>query len=216
MSPGERLILESYKTSLEGLAAYLGDAFEFVLHDLEDLDHSVVKILNGVRSGRREGAPITDLALSMLEKISAGDGGPYITYHSRNKYGKPVKALTTAIFGEKKRIIGLLCVNFYYDTPLISLLEHFFPRGQGDFVSENFINDSDELIRIALEKAKREAGADASVPSSQKNKEIVTILFHQGIYKLKNAVTLTAEDLGITKNTVYLHLRALEGGGRVQ
>ena len=55
-------ILDSYKSVLDGLAAYLGDGYEIVLHSLHDLDHSVIKIINGHYTGRREGFPITDLA----------------------------------------------------------------------------------------------------------------------------------------------------------
>ena len=52
--------------------------------------------------------------------------------------------------------------------------------------------------------------ADDRIPQYLKNKEIVTILFHQGIFKLKNAVQLISEALKISKNTVYLHIRGLE------
>ncbi|MDR2740857.1 MAG: PAS domain-containing protein [Treponema sp.] len=69
LSAADRLILDSYKTTIDGLAAYYGDAFEIVLHDLTDLDHSIIKIANGFHSGWKEGSPITDLALSMLEEI---------------------------------------------------------------------------------------------------------------------------------------------------
>lgn len=65
-------ILDSYKSVLDGLAAYLGDGYEIVLHSLHDLDHSVIKIINGHYTGRREGFPITDLALSMLAKSRNG------------------------------------------------------------------------------------------------------------------------------------------------
>ena len=59
----ERLILNSYVPVVEGLAAYLGPSYEITLHSLENLDHSVIKIMNGFHTGRSEGSPITDLAL---------------------------------------------------------------------------------------------------------------------------------------------------------
>ena len=43
---------------MDGLALYLGEGYEFVLHSLEDLSHSVVKIINGHYSNRKPGAPI--------------------------------------------------------------------------------------------------------------------------------------------------------------
>jgi predicted transcriptional regulator YheO len=210
-SPADRLIIDSYKATMEGLASYYGEAFEFVLHDLADLDHSIIKIINGFHSGRKEGAPITDLALSMLEQIQKTDASkPFVSYTSKSKYGKPVRSTTIVIFGESQKAVGLLCINLYLDSPLSSLLQNFSFVPQSDFVSENFSSDSHELIAQSLEKAKSEVEADDRIPQYLKNKEIVTILFHQGIFKLKNAVQLISAELKISKNTVYLHIRGLE------
>jgi predicted transcriptional regulator YheO len=208
----DNLILESYKAAMEGFAAYFGEAFEFVLHDLTNLDHSIIKIVNGAHSGRKEGAPITDLALSMLEEIRKHRESkkPYTTYFSQSKWGKPVRSTTIVIFGERHNAIGLLCINLYLDSPLSSLLENFSMVPNTDYVTENFINDSGELIKKALEKAKNDVLADSSVSVSQKNKEIIMILYYQGIFKLKNAVQFISRDLKISKNTVYLHIRSLE------
>ena len=211
----ERQLLDSYKTSLEGLGAYLGEAFEFVLHDLSDLEHSVIKIINGHHSGRKEGAPITDLALSMLEHINANNAAPYINYISKSKHGRPVKSTTIVIFGENKRVIGMICINLYLDSPLLSLLEGFTTLDKPvEFVSENFINDSEELIARSLEKVKHDVNADSSIPVSHKNREIISILYYQGIFKLKSAVRMVSHDLNLSKNTVYLHLRTLEESKR--
>ena len=214
LSAADRLIIDSYKTTMEGLAAYYGEAFEFVLHDLTDYDHSIIKIINGFHSGRKEGSPITDLALSMLEQIREnGASGPFTSYTSKSKYGKPVRSTTIVIFGEGHTAIGLLCVNLYLDSPLSALLQNFSLASQSDYVTENFSSDSGELIARSLEKAKGEVETGGDVPPHLMNKEIVTLLYHQGIFKLKNAVQLISEDLGISKNTVYLHIRSLEEKG---
>ena len=65
----DNLILESYKVMIDGMAVYLGEGYEIILHSLQNLDKSVVKIINGHYTGREEGGTITDLALSMLAKI---------------------------------------------------------------------------------------------------------------------------------------------------
>jgi predicted transcriptional regulator YheO len=212
----DELILESYKIVVEGLAAYFGDAFEFVLHDLIDLDHSLTKIIHGSHSGRKEGAPITDFALSLLEQIKSrndaqnGEGKPYAVYFSQSKYGKPVRSTTIIIYGNQKKPIGLLCVNLYLDSPITSLLENFSLAQATDYITENFSHDSGDLIVRALAQVKDEVFADSSIHEHLKNKEIITQLYHQGIFKLKNAVQTVSKELGISKNTVYLHIRALE------
>jgi predicted transcriptional regulator YheO len=147
----------------------------------------------------------------MLEQIQENDASkPFMSYTSKSKYGKPVRSTTILIFGEKRKIIGLLCINLYLDSPISSLLQNFSLVPQADYVTENFSSDSDELIIRSLEKVKSGVDADDLVPPHLKNKEIVTLLYHQGIFKLKNAVQDISKELGISKNTVYLHIRALE------
>jgi len=42
-----------------------------------------------------------------------------------------------------------------------------------------------------------------------KNRKIVEELYEKGIFSLKDSVIRCAELLGISKNTVYLHLRRI-------
>lgn len=51
-----------------------GEDTEVLLHDVSDLDHSIVAILNGGISGRSVGGPAMDLVLSILETPSLWDG----------------------------------------------------------------------------------------------------------------------------------------------
>ena len=69
LSKGDYQILESYKIMAEGLADYLGEGFEIVVQSLGNLEHSVIKILNGSHTGRKEGSPITDLGLTMVKNM---------------------------------------------------------------------------------------------------------------------------------------------------
>jgi predicted transcriptional regulator YheO len=213
-----KIVLESYKITMGGLAAYYGDSFEMVLHDLTDQNHAIIKIINGFHSGRTEGAPITGFALSVLEKIKAETAAmnkkpaPYMTYYSSSTYGKPVKSTIIVIFGEHNEAIGLLCINFYLDSPISSLAGLFGSStiSPAEFVNENFVSNSDELVIKALQKVKSDVMNDNTIPAVLKNKEILTRLYYRGIFELKNAVSLAATELLISKNTVYLHIRPLE------
>ena len=72
---------------------------------------------------------------------------------------------------------------------------------------ENFAENSDELIETALEAVKNEIYADQSISASNKNKHIVYQLDERGIFNIKDAVVKVANLLGISKNTVYMHIR---------
>jgi len=51
---------------------------------------------------------------------------------------------------------------------------------------------------------------DFSVSPQNKNKEIIIQLYQRGIFNIKDAVLKVASLLGISKNTVYLHIRNLK------
>ncbi len=210
----DRAILESYKGLCDGLADYLGDGYEFVLHSLEDFDKSVIKIINGSYTGRKEGSPITDLALKMLATVKEEKHGGHISYFSKNKKGEPLHSCTITIEGENKRIIGLLCINFYMNTPMYKFLGNLLEPARHSTVdtvaTETFVDNSTELIYEAVNQTRSEVLADVNVTTQNRNKEIVTRLAVRGIFKLKDSVVQCAEILGISKNTVYMHLRNMD------
>lgn len=205
----DRMIMNSYKVMLEGLADYLGGGYEMVLHSLEDTEHSVIKIINGHHTGRTEGMPITDLALQMLEEIKKDGKKSYISYFTKNKNGEPLKSSTILVRGEENRIIGLLCINFYLNTGFSDILSSFIPESTSDSLikTETFANNLDELIYNKVQTVQKEIMEDEGILPSLKNKEIINSLYRQGVFTLKDAVIKVADYLGISKNTVYMHIR---------
>ena len=210
LSPTDKVILESYKILVDGLSAYLGEGYEIILHSLEDLDHSVIKIINGHYTERCEGAPITDLALTMLEDLNCRSSLEVKAYFN-HKSGKTLKSVTIPVVGEQRRIIGLLCINFHMEISVFNFLTQFLPNEASNISSsETFNKNADGLLISALEDAKAQIYGDKSVNASNKNKEIIRLLYQRGIFNIKDAVASVAEDLGISKNTVYLHLRNIQ------
>lgn len=213
LSEAEKLILESCKTLMDGLSSYLGDGYELVLHSLEDLDHSVIKIINGHYTGRTEGAPITDLALTMLESLNRNQSLEVRPYFNQ-KNGGTLKSVTIPVVGERGRVIGLLCINFHMELSFASFMAGFsFCPTVPENPQETFSSHSDGVIFSILSDVKAAVYSDPSVSSNNKNKEIIRRLSQKGIFKMKDSVANVAENLGISKNTVYLHLRNNEKEG---
>lgn len=208
----DRCTLHSYISVINGLSNYFGSGYEIVLHSLEDLEHSVIAIVNGDHTGRKVGHPITDLALKMLADIESNQSADYIAYSSFNKKGEPLKSTTIAIRGENDRIIGLICINFYMNTPLYDIMKSLTDLNQDSNASraERFTDNTSELISESVEKAREQILADHSIPASLRNKAIVRRLYDQGIFNLKDSVIQVADALSISKNTVYLHLRSFK------
>ena len=215
LTAADKAIMESYAAMVPNLGEYLGEGYEIILHSLENLHHSVIQNVNGHYSGRANGAPITDLALSMLSKIEQDKSHDNICYLNRSKSGVPLRSSTIPILGEHKRIIGLLCINFYTDIPFSSVVEKFsFDAPVVHPISPdsraNFAENTDELIETALAEIKNAVMNDLSVSSQNKNKEIILELYHRGIFNIKDSVIKVATLLGISKNTVYMHIRNLK------
>ena len=210
----ERAILASYQTMLDGLALYLGDGYELVLHSLEDLSHSVIKIINGYYTNREIGAPITDLALSMLSRIQKQQI-PQAMVYVNHRNGQTLKSATIPILGENRRIIGLLCMNFSCDVPLSKFISNLMLDPHSDVTmkeTESFSSEITDVISSSLEKIQQAVYSSPEISSVNRNKEIIRQLYEQGVFHIKDAVPKVADSLGISKNTVYLHLRNMKQG----
>ena len=205
----DKAILNSYIAVAEGTAEFWGENCEVVIHNLSRLDASVMKIVNGHLSGRQIGSPISEVTLSFVNKMLANPNLRHVTYFAKNKRGEAFKASISAIEGENSNIIGLFCINFYLTASLLSLLQNFTPntKTENDNISETFVENAEELMLNALEEAKKSVYDNLSISSSNKNKEIVSILYQKGIFNLKDSVITIANHLGISKNTVYMHIR---------
>lgn len=210
----DKAILDSYAAMVPGLSAYLGAHYEIVLHSLASLSNSVIAICNGHHTGRAVGSPITDLALQMLSEIRADRS--YVTaknYFTTKKDGTHLKSTTIPIRGEHQRIIGLLCMNLYLDTPFFDVLANLMPDVPLPPVptaltpTENFATSSQSLIADMVERVSEEVHRDKSISTVCKNKVIVERLYAQGIFSFKESIVRVAELLGINKNTVYMHVR---------
>ncbi len=172
-----------------------------VLHAFDSLHASVIKIANGHITGRQEGAPVTDFA---LDKLHSAAGSQWSSYFSRTREGSLLKSSSITISNREGKPIGMLCVNFSLDTPLGSLLDTFAPPAVPPaHGTETFASSVDDLVAQVIAKVDRDPGLGSNV----RNKAIVHRLYDMGIFEIKDAAQLVAELLGISRHTVYLHIR---------
>ncbi|UJF19202.1 transcriptional regulator [Vibrio sp. SS-MA-C1-2] len=204
-------LLHSYEAVVDGLAALIGPYCEIVLHSLDDLDKSAIKIANGENTGRTVGSPITDLALRMLKDIEGSERNFSRAYFTRAKGGTGtlMKSITVAIRNGDQRIIGLLCINVNLDAPFSQVLAAFMPNEEASKAAStvNFASDVDELVDQTVERTVEDVTADKEVSNNMKNRQIVMDLYEKGIFDIKDAINRVADRLDISKHTVYLYIR---------
>ncbi len=206
-------ILKSYEAVVDGLAMLIGEHCEIVLHSLEDLKCSAVRIANGEHTGRQIGSPITDLALRMLHDMAGADSSVSKAYFTRAKSGVLMKSVTIAIRNKEQRAVGLLWININLDVPFSQVIQSFLPPATQDVASSvNFATSVHDLVAQTLEFTIEEVNADRNVSNNAKNRQVVLNLYEKGIFDIKDAINQVADRLNISKHTVYLYLRQFKSG----
>lgn len=213
LSQTDHEILKSYEAVVDGLAMVIGGHCEIVLHALEDLNCSAVRIANGEHTGRKIGSPITGLALRMLHDM-VGDGSSVSkAYFTRTKNGVLMKSVTIAIRNREQQIIGLLCINMNLDVSSSQIMQTFMPSETQEMPSSvNFASSVDDLVAQTLEFTIEEVNADRSISNNVKNRQVVLTLYEKGIFDIKDAINQVADRLNISMDTVYLYVRQFKSG----
>jgi len=210
-------LLKTYISVVDFLADYLGEHAEVVLHDLTDLEHSIVKIRNGHISGRCEGDPCTDFVLRTLQQAS---NAQYDTnYVSSDRNGRTLKSGSFYIRNQNGKIIGILCINIETDAYVQakSFLDSFFgspepndPASGNSHIKENFGVTIGEMVDTVLARIITDCGCDVKLLSPEGKEQMIEQLNNEGIFLLKGSVPKTAAALGISEPTVYRYLKNLK------
>jgi len=197
-------LIDSFRPVVDALAALFGEGCEVVLHGFDSPARSVVHIANGHITGRQVGAPATDFALSRLQQQA---GSRWSSYFARSPDGKLMKCASITLHNAAQRPIGMLCINFSLDAPLSSLLGALSlpvsESGAAPLFQESFAPSLDEL----LDQVMSQVAGEPDLSPARRNRQIIGALYDKGLFAIKEAPHLVAERLGISRHTVYLHIR---------
>ncbi len=205
-------IIKSWIPMVEFIARTYGENCEVILHDLRDLDKSIVAIKNNHITGRQIGGTITDFALKLIHEKSWEERDFIINYKGRIP-GKSenIRASTFFIKDEEGEIIAMLCMNV--DLTSLSLAHKII--GNLMFIEEDNKNDEEvlrntsitdmlhELITVVLKNYPRAP----SLLIMDEKKEIVKKLNEKGVFLLKGAVAEVAMRLETSEQTIYRYLK---------
>jgi len=198
-----------YGYIVEGIAQIFGSGCEVVLHSLEDISHSVVRIENGRITGRTEGSPITDLALTMINQTIEAKKDIIGPYYLHSEDGRDFKCIKILLRDDNMKPCGFLCVNIDLSTPISVFLKEFFPEQKeaAPVVEEHYAKGISQLVEQAVSEQFFSLNHVRGIALKDKNFQIINNLEKKGIFKIKGAIELTAQQMGITKFTVYKYLR---------
>ncbi|WP_104047678.1 helix-turn-helix transcriptional regulator [Vibrio jasicida] len=207
LSECDKELITSLHPIVESIASLLGNHTEVVLHSLDVENPSVVQIINGHVTDRTVGAPITDLALSQLQKTSIGTA-PYFT---RAECGKRLRSVTSVITNKARRPIAMLCINMDMEAPVLDVIATLAPAilQMPKESPETFFKSAEDMIHNSMDKI-LDSLKTKEVSKRSRTSAVIRDLYNEGLFSVKDAVAIVADRLGVSTDTVYRNLRHLK------
>ena len=224
-------LLRQYVKLTEFLGAALGPDYEVALHDLTDKSRSIIAIANGYISGREIGAPLTNVALSILMDKSYETQDYRLHYSGVSAGGKKLRSCTMFI-KQNGRLIGMLCINFddsrfqsfaqqvltlCHPNQFVQALDQ--PPEEGHAARppqspphrpETFRNSTEAVALDAIHHELERLGVSAERLTSDERLQIITALEESGIFLLKGSVKDVAAGLRCSQASVYRYLAQIK------
>lgn len=196
-----------------GIALIFGESCETIIHDFSDGMMTNIAIYNGSVSGRNVGSHngILDSSLvdtNQIQKIGTHD---IVNQLVHLKNGRTVKSSTFFLTGEDY----ILALGINYEITLMTQMEQFLSSitsHSGDLfstMSENKGNDADLLVQI-FDQALSRIGVSVSDMNKQDRFSLVALLKEQDYFRLQKSVRYVAEQLNVSKYTIYKYLKELD------
>jgi predicted transcriptional regulator YheO len=211
--PVERKIIESHRGIVDGIALFMGTHCEVALLSLEEPEKALVMIRNGHHTNREVGAPLTETAAELLLKFQQTGRQPDSCYTTTSSKGAPMRSVFSVITNGD-RPIGLLNINFNMNVPLADFISTFslFSSGQQEIrpdTDRTSTSPVDDLVHQAVSEVVQDISRDIRIPNHEKNKYIVFGLQEKGIFDIKGAVMMVADELKLSKFTIYSYIREM-------
>ena len=184
----------------------------------------IIAIANSHISGRKLGAPLTNMALSILRDKSYERMDYHLHYYSINVNGKDLRS-STFFIKDSGKLIGLLCINFddsryraisdhilklcHPDLFVTDVLAQPLPESEDDISArsspEKFRNSADA---VALDAINRELERMGVTP--EKRLQVIAALEAGGLFLLKGAVKSAAASLHCSPASVYRYITQIK------
>ena len=216
-------LLEPYGQLVEFLGVALGDNVEIALHDLTSPEQEVVAIVNGSISGREVGARLSNLSLHYLDTKQYEHHDYVMNYKSVGEDGKLLRSATYFIKEPGKKMpIGMLCINVnisdyeYIETTLKKILgikENKDIEFERESPIEILSSPLEDMISHYMNECLEAMGFPSYFLVERLNVDekvaVVKYLAEKGTFKVKGAIPLVAEKLGVSEPTIYRYLKRI-------
>lgn len=223
-------LLQHYVKLTEFLGYALGPDYEIALHDMTDKNHSIIAIANNHISGRQLGAPLTNVALSVLRDRSYESSDYRLHYYGITVNGKALRS-NTMFIKHNGELVGMLCINFddsrfrelsskimglchpdvfVKDVVMKSILDEDEEPIPAKAAPEKFRNTTEAVASDSIARELERLGVTVDRLTSEERLSIIASLEAEGIFLLKGAVKDVATGLKCSQASVYRYLSQIK------
>jgi len=212
-----KTIFKILRQMADAVSKTIGRNCEVAVHDFADLNKSLVYLAGNV-TGRKTGAPITDLVVKALHKEGKKIKDRY-NYKTTTKDGRSIKSSTIFIRNSTGNVIGAFCINI--DTTELLNASHVIEEIvktidlNGNDNRETFAATIGETIEALFEQAVSIAGKQPATMSTSEKIRLVEVLESKGAFQIKGSVDQAAMMIGVSKYTIYNYLQKIRAAHAV-
>jgi predicted transcriptional regulator YheO len=213
-------VVNSLRPVVELLGSVLGPNIEVALHDLTQLERSVIYIVNGHITGRTVGSsalrgPKDDLSYAAVMKARSMLGQPghevIQDYPTESAAGVRLRS-STVIFRDANGFpFAALCVNA--DMTIFEMahswLDRVLHRKPVERPAPAEEPQLDELLSEIIDDSVNRLGRPVSLMNKEERMLAVQAMTRRGIFIVKGGVDRAALALGVSRHTVYNYLEEL-------
>lgn len=215
----DRELLERYVHIAEFFSLCISDTIEIVVHDVCDLQSSIVAIFNNI-SGRIIGDPMTDFGYRAIRDKTYLTESWVTNYRSmsENLENKVIlRSSTYFIKNDSDALIGTMCINVNVDD-FLKISDKLLAFANFGLSHPKNTTEKFELLSASVGNMISTTIADYCKKISiqpqklkpQHKKDLIKALNDKGVFLIKGAITETAFELNISEPTVYRYISELK------
>ena len=218
LSETDRAILNSYAGLLPAFSAVLGGCCLVVLRSAEEKTYPCIAVENGAINQTSVGDAAPNFIVDAIgDEDRSGQRniiGPYIT-KSQDEHS--IKCVVYIIRNSEKRVIGCLCIGIDISMPVNVFFENLMLKVDerlAEGISEpkrSSVPDIDLVVKKSMINAQEKAGAVKGISATERNRLIVQQLKDENIFNVRGAVNIVANELGVSRYTIYNYLKDIAG-----
>lgn len=207
---GNTVILNRYRPVADMICATFGSNCEVVIHDLKDVQSSLIYIKGSVTE-RALGAPTTEVILKEIRQH--GDQvQDMLGLTTRTKDGKFVKTSISFIRDDNGKVIGFLGINF--DITAFSMVNQIIKEFSATpdlnhldtHIEESYAKNIDEVFDQLITSSLTETGIPIPDMSREDKIRFVRSLEEKGAFLIQGSTERIANALSVSKQTIYNYL----------